>query len=535
MKKAAKYGRYSCDRQDEQSIDGQFRVIEDFAARNDIEIVATYEDKAMTGTNDNRPQFQQMLKDSDRKEWDYVLVYRLDRFSRNKYEMAIHRKHLKDNGIKILSVMENIPDSPEGILLESLLEGMNQYYSEELSQKTKRGMNETRLKGNFIGGIINYGWSLKTIYIEENGKQTPIAKKVILNEDEAPIVKEIFTEYASGKKAIDIARDFAVRGIRNRGKVFQRDTIYSILRQEKYTGIYRVNGMAYDKIYPPIIPIELYNVVKKRIDANKYGKQPKHNIHYLLKGRIYCGYCGKRMTSFTGTSKSGKVNRYYRCHKLDFCPQSRTVKKDVLEQAIIKTIQQMLLSEDNFTFLLDKILESYNSKLNDLTALRLAEKDLTNVEKSLSNLVAAIEAGLLTETTRTRLNELEMRKTELKEIIAKERTKEIKPINKSDVAKYIKTALSQPTQAMIEMLVEKAIIKDNIIELYLKYTNDTPPITPERGRPKKSENPERSLSERGFLFIEYTYDYETSAKGRKPLGYDDRHGEIKTFKVQVFV
>lgn len=133
MLRGAKYGRYSCDRQNEQSIDGQFRVIDDYAAKNGIEIVATYIDKAMTGTNDNREGFQQMMKDSDKKEWDVVLVYKLDRFSRNKYEMAIHRKHLKDNGIKIISVMENIPDSPEGILLESLLEGMNQYYSAECS------------------------------------------------------------------------------------------------------------------------------------------------------------------------------------------------------------------------------------------------------------------------------------------------------------------------------------------------------------------------------------------------------------------
>ncbi len=77
----------------------------------------------MTGTNDNRPDFQKMLKDSNRKEWDYVLVYKLDRFSRNKYETAIHKKTLRDNGVKVLSAMENIPDTPEGIILESLLEG----------------------------------------------------------------------------------------------------------------------------------------------------------------------------------------------------------------------------------------------------------------------------------------------------------------------------------------------------------------------------------------------------------------------------
>lgn len=117
------------DRQTEQSIEGQLRDCREFAERNDILIIDTYIDRAMTGTNDNREAFQKMLKDSDKKAWDYVLVYKLDRFSRNKYEMAIHRKRLKDNGVKILSANENIPDSPEGILLESLLEGMNQYYS----------------------------------------------------------------------------------------------------------------------------------------------------------------------------------------------------------------------------------------------------------------------------------------------------------------------------------------------------------------------------------------------------------------------
>lgn len=126
MKLAVVYARYSSDLQTEQSIEGQLHVCQDYAKRNDILIVKNYIDRAMTGTNDNREAFQQILKDSDKRPWDYILVYKLDRFSRNKYEMAIHRKHLKDNGIKILSAMENIPDSPEGILLESLLEGFEQ-------------------------------------------------------------------------------------------------------------------------------------------------------------------------------------------------------------------------------------------------------------------------------------------------------------------------------------------------------------------------------------------------------------------------
>ena len=129
MKTAAIYARYSSDNQTEQSIEGQLRVCEEYAQRNNIVIVDTYIDRAMTGTNDNRPDFQRMIQDSVKKKWDFILVYKLDRFSRNKFESVVNRRKLADNGVKLLSAMENIPDSPEGIILESLLERMNQYFS----------------------------------------------------------------------------------------------------------------------------------------------------------------------------------------------------------------------------------------------------------------------------------------------------------------------------------------------------------------------------------------------------------------------
>ena len=131
MKTAVIYARYSCDNQSEQSIEGQLHVCQEYAQRNNILILDTYIDRAMSGTNDNRPDFQRMIKDSANKAWDYCLVYKLDKFSRNKYETAIHKKTLRDNGVKVISAMENIPDTPEGIILESLLEVMNQYYSAE--------------------------------------------------------------------------------------------------------------------------------------------------------------------------------------------------------------------------------------------------------------------------------------------------------------------------------------------------------------------------------------------------------------------
>ena len=174
MKTAVIYARYSSERQTEQSIEGQLRVCHEYAARNDFIIVETYIDRAMSGTNDHRTNFQRMLKDSAKRAWDYVLVYKLDRFSRNKYETAMNKKTLRDNGVRLISATENIPDTPEGIILESLLEGMAEYYSAELSQKVKRGFRESREKGFFTGGHLLFGYRLQD-------------KKIIIQPDEAEI------------------------------------------------------------------------------------------------------------------------------------------------------------------------------------------------------------------------------------------------------------------------------------------------------------------------------------------------------------
>ena len=222
MKTAVIYARYSSEKQTDQSIEGQIRECTEYAKYHDILIVDTYIDRAMTGTNDNRTSFQKMLKDASKQAWDIVLVYKLDRFSRNKYEMAIHRKTLRDNGIRLVSAKENIPDSPEGIILESLLEGMAEYFSAELSQKVKRGMRETRLKGNYTGGLYPFGYKI-------------VDKKPVIDEFNASIVNRIFKEYLKDTPVKEIINSLTNEGILNRNKPFALNTVYGMLRNEKYT------------------------------------------------------------------------------------------------------------------------------------------------------------------------------------------------------------------------------------------------------------------------------------------------------------
>ena len=249
MKTAVVYARYSSSNQTEQSIEGQVHVCQDFAKRNNIIIVDSYIDRAISGTTDERDSFQRMLKDSDNRKWDYVLVYKLDRFARNKYEAAIHRKHLKDNGIKILSAMENIPETPEGVLLESLLEGMNQYFSEELAQKVSRGLHESRMKGHCIGSVP-FG------YTKENNKMLTI------NENEQKILQRIYEDYASGKTILQISRDLEKENITKNGNKFIPQTIRKLLQRKLYTGEYSINGKEYNNIYPTIISKDLYDIVQ---------------------------------------------------------------------------------------------------------------------------------------------------------------------------------------------------------------------------------------------------------------------------------
>ena len=147
MKKIVIYARYSSDRQTEQSIEGQLRVCHEYAERNDYVVVHEYIDRALSGTTDRRPAFLQMIEDSKKKEFEYVLVYQLDRFARNRYDSANYKMKLKKNGVRVLSARENISDDASGILMESVLEGMAEYYSVELSQKVKRGVRESLIKG----------------------------------------------------------------------------------------------------------------------------------------------------------------------------------------------------------------------------------------------------------------------------------------------------------------------------------------------------------------------------------------------------
>ncbi|MBR6754777.1 MAG: recombinase family protein, partial [Clostridia bacterium] len=429
MKTAVIYARYSSDNQTEQSIEGQLRVCEEYARSHDILILDTYIDRAMTGTNDNRADFQRMIKDSAKGEWNYVLVYKLDRFSRDKYDTAVHKKTLKDNGVKLISATEHIPDTPEGIIFESMLEGYAEYYSAELSQKVRRGMNETRQKGNYTGGPLIYGYRVEN-------------KKIVIDEDKAEIVRYIYKQYSLDVTVENIIADLTAKGVYNKGKPFARNTVYLMLKNEKYSGIYRYGDEIFDNIYPQIVAQEIFEKVKEKMLANQHGKRSTEVV-YLLRNKLVCGYCGKSINAECGTSRSGKVKRYYKClgRKHNNGCKKATVPKDTLEHLIVTAIVDELSKAKVLDGIVKGLLKEQERRIAQNSILNLLLKEKKQVDTAIENIVTAIEQGVIAIATAKRLKDLEAKQAELERKILVEKNKNTVRISEATIREYYKKAL----------------------------------------------------------------------------------------------
>ena len=430
-------------------------MCEEYAKKNDILVLNTYIDRAMSGTNDNRKDFQRMLKESTKREWNYIIVYKIDRFGRNKYEMAVNKKMLKDNGVKLLSATENIPDTPEGIILESLLEGMAEYYSAELSQKLKRGMNECRQKGNFTGGYLLYGYKVEN-------------KKVVIVEEQAEIVRYIYKQYSIGTYVKDILQVLKERHIDSNGKPFTRTQIYNMLKNEKYTGVYRYKEEIFTNIYPRIIEQDMFEKVRAKTNINHNGKRSTY-VRYLLSKKMICGYCGSHITAETGTARNGTKVRYYKCtgnRQHNGC-NKHNISKDTIETLVIESLIKELSKKTILNTIVSNILKIQSQFSNGNRILEMLMQDKRQTEKSLSNIMQAVENGLMNNTTNKRMNELENKIAELEKEILIEKTKATTILTEENIKLFYRNALQSNAETIINYLVNHIKIYDDKIEITL--------------------------------------------------------------------
>ncbi|MCL2153686.1 MAG: recombinase family protein, partial [Oscillospiraceae bacterium] len=309
------------------TIEGQLRECKEFAERHNMTVISHYIDRAQSARTDDRPQFQQMIRDSSKKQFDVALVWKLDRFARNRTDSATYRAILKRNGVSVVSAMENISEGPEGIILEAILEGMAEYFSAELSVKVKRGQKENALKCKANGGMIPFGY---TINSERYYEIDPLT---------APIVLEIFTRYADGQTVKEISADLNNRGVfaNTKYKYTNKASMHNLLKNRRYIGEYRYGDTIVPGGMAAIVPQGIFDRVQERMEKNKHKPAAmKADEEYILTTKLYCGLDGAMMVGVGGTSKTGKVHHYYKCGNVIYkksCTK-KTVKKEWIERHV---------------------------------------------------------------------------------------------------------------------------------------------------------------------------------------------------------
>lgn len=494
--KAVIYARYSSDSQREESIEGQLRECKEYAERNGITVLSAYIDRALSAKTDNRPEFQRMIKDSAKGLFDIVLVWKLDRFARNRYDSAHYKAILKKNGAKVVSAKEAIAEDSTGILLESLLEGYAEFYSVELSEKIHRGQKENALKGLNNGGGIPLGYLL--------GKDQRLEVDPIT----APLVVEIFSRYAEGETIRAIVDSLNERGLQTkRNKPYTMSSFNSILKNRKYIGEYKYQDVVIPGGVPSIVPQELFDRVQARMEKNKRAPaMSKADEKFLLTTKLFCGKCGRLMVGESGTSHTGKKHYYYKCgsaKRKTGCTK-KAVKKDWIENLVVGRTMRMIFDDRTLAAIAEMVLEVQS---RESTSLPVLKRQLAQAEQGIENMLNAIQQGLFTSSTKHRLEELEATKERLTVSILQEELK--KPhLTKEQILFFLNRFraidISKPEQRqhLIDSFVNAVYVYDDKIILTFNYKDGTEAITLDdiKGSDLEAACPPKAPTERLVLF-----------------------------------
>ncbi len=474
--KAVIYARYSSDMQRGESIDAQVRLIREFARKNNIIIVGEYIDEAQSAKRDDREAFQKMM---------------MDRFARNRFDSATYRVHLRKNRKYLISAVEQFDDSPESAMMEAVIEAMSEYYSKNLARETMKGLTENALKGKSCGGIPPLGYDLDEY------------KFYKVNEFEAQGVKLIFKLFLEGKTYGEIISKLNVAGYRTKcNRLFSRNSLYEILRNEKYKGIFvynktqsrdeltgkrsghrykseeeiiRINGAI-----PQIISSEDWETVQLILNSRRkaYGNNAKEV--YLLSGKIKCGKCGGSYAGRRVFNSCGVKYIYYACNgkrNPNYKCDNGSVKRDWIEDIVVQATKEFV-KRFNATYFEDiqseyiKEVENCNHK-----EIKTLQDKLNSVESEIQRLVDAISKASL-ESLISRLELLEQQK---KEIQAEIRKIEIRNDNFS--AEPIKKLLSKaekmleeesaPLKELINLVVKEIVVNESDIQIYMNCFDKT--------------------------------------------------------------
>ncbi len=448
--KAVAYARFSSDLQREESIEAQVRAIKEFAEKNGYALQKVYADRGISGTTDKRPEFQHMIDDAKNGKFDVVIVHKFDRFARSRYDSAIYRKELDKHNVKLISVVENFGDSPEMIILEGLLESMSEYYVVNLAREVRKGLKENALSCRHTGGTPCLGYDVD--------KST---MKLVINEWEAEAVKLIFKLYLEGYGYTYIIGQLNKKGYKTkRGASFGRNSLYEILRNEKYSGVYVYNLSASknaegkfnrhkskpdDEVIrieggvPQIITTDDFQKVQMIMKARQRKTAAfKAKQEYLLSGKIVCNECG--CTYAWNSRKANSTHPLYisyRCTKRNGKIKCKNpeINRDLIESIVQKRLADKVFDERVLPEVISKYNEFAASKNTELiSSITMIKDKIAETEKGIANIV-----NVIMQTGSVALSD------KLKEL-------------ECDKANFEQT-LHEKEQALSEMTVDEKVLK----------------------------------------------------------------------------
>lgn len=491
--KAVLYARFSSDNQRDESIDAQIRAMTKFCRENEVIVMEHYCDRARSATTDDRPEFLRMINDSKQRQFNIVLVHKLDRFARNRYDSSRYRNQLKKNGVLLVSVLENFDDSPESIIMESLLEGMAEYYSKNLSREVTKGHHENALQCKHNGGRPPFGFRVN-----------PETQLYEIDEDEANAVRFIFQSFDEGKSYDYIINELNRLGFKTRdGNPFGKNLIHEMLKNEKYRGVYIYNRRAAkgpdgkfnshqnkfdDEIVriqdgmPRIVSDELFESVNRILCSRKRLKNYSGKKHtYLLTGKIFCGNCGSAYSG--GTRRSGKKNKTeyssYTCstkHRYSGIKcKNKEIRREYIEDYVLREILRVVLSDEKIPTLVKKYQDYYAMKLGgadgELNTLRSRIKEAECKIKNLVSVIASTGSTALLSA----LTEQESEKARLEsELVIAESNLRASVLTEEEITAAYKNAKElflegsvEAKRQLISLYLDKVLVFDDYVEVYL--------------------------------------------------------------------
>lgn len=476
MKKAYAYARFSSDNQREESIEAQFYEIKKYAAAEGILIEKYFCDEAVSGRTTNRPEFLAMLDEVFANGGiDYIIVHKVDRFSRDKYQSAILKEKLSRRGVKVLYAAQKIADTPEGGLMESILEGFAEYYSNNLSEETKKGLYTNARKAKFNGGSVPFGFD-----VDED-------RNYIINSYEAVAVKLMYDLYLQGLSQTQIAEEINKKGYKTRyGKDFTDYSVKYILTSPKYCGTYQYGKITYtygangkrnlhienpdDQIVtvkdaiPKIVDEEVFEKVQEMIKRRANQRQPRQKVTYALKGKIFCSCCGSPMSGSTN-GRNIKYS-YYRCKSC-----GNRIKRDPLEKYILTAAKSFILeNSDRLVELIEKeVQKMMDTKDTDRAALK---KRYDQIEREENNCVDFIMQMGANEKLKEKLEELEIEKKSIEKALSID----MDPINLSkEVRIWINKIKNESADTilskkdLIQLMVRKVEVDKEEVKIYFNF------------------------------------------------------------------